>query len=225
MGTGNALPDRRHASEKHWQAQECIRVVIADDHAVVREGFHAVCDDAGFVVAGLPRSSPELLEILQGSSFDVLLLDTRMPGGADALHTIRGRGSRPRVVALSSLEPDEQVCAAVEHGATGFLLKDSSRQQIVETIRTVHSGKPSLPLWVLVRISERKNRPGLSRRELEVLEMVSKGLTNKEIAHAIQVSHFTVRNHVRRIIDKLDVGDRTEAATMAIQQGILSSYC
>jgi DNA-binding NarL/FixJ family response regulator len=225
MGTGNALPGRTHVSEKHSLAQECIRVVIADDHAVVREGFHAVCHDAGFIVTSLPRSGPELLNILQGSSFDVLLLDIRMSSGTEALHAIEGRGSRPRVVALSSLEPDEQVCAAVEHGATGFLLKDSSRQQIVETIKTVHSGKPCLPLWVLVRVSERKNRPGLSRRELEVLEMVSKGLTNKEIAHAIQVSQFTVRNHVRRIIDKLDVGDRTEAATMAIQQGILPSYC
>jgi DNA-binding NarL/FixJ family response regulator len=225
MGTGNALPSRRYASERNLQAPECIRVVIADDHAVVREGFRAVCDDAGFVVTALPRSGAELLKIMEGASFDVLLLDIRMPGGTDALQAIQIGGSRSRIVALSSIEPDEQVCAAVERGATGFLVKDSSRQQIVEIIKTVHSGKPCLPLWILIRLSERKDRPGLSRRELEVLEMVSKGLTNKEIAHAIQVSHFTVRNHVRRIIDKLDVGGRTEAATMAIQQGILSSYC
>jgi two-component system, NarL family, response regulator len=103
-------------------------------------------------------------------------------------------------------------------------LKDSSRSDIFDAISGVSSGLNYLPPWVMARVSERKGRPNLSLRELEVLEMVSKGLTNKQIAHAIQVSHFTVRNHVRRIIDKLDVGDRTEAATLAIHQGILSSY-
>jgi two-component system NarL family response regulator len=103
----------------------------------------------------------------------------------------------------------------------GYLRKDISCTEIVEAVHTVHAGKTYFPQWIRDRVSERKFQPSLSRREREILEMVAKGLTNKEIGRAIQVSHFTVRNHVRHIIAKLEVGDRTEATTVAIQQGIL----
>jgi len=171
----------------------------------------------------LARNDEEVLQVLKDSVVDVLLLDVRMERALEILHDVKDVRPRTRVIVLSAVEPDEQVCAAIEAGAAGFLLKDSSRSQIVETIETVFAGEKCLPSWILARVAERKARPSLSQRELEVLEMVSKGLTNKEIAHVIQLSHFTVRNHVRRIIDKLDVGDRTEAATLAIQQGILAS--
>jgi DNA-binding NarL/FixJ family response regulator len=228
MGIGNALPSR--SQPKSLQGQQRpgtrLRILIADDHAVIREGFTSICRDAGFAIVGLARSGEELLSTLERLPVDVLLLDLRMPSTRviDTLVEIRNLPSPPQVIILSSFEPDERVCDAVEAGATGFLLKDSSRTNIVEAICAVGSGCCCLPPWITSRISERKGRPGLSPRELEVLEMVSKGLTNKEIAQAIQVSHFTVRNHVRRIIDKLDVGDRTEAATLAIKQGILSPY-
>ena len=226
MGTGNTLPNRsrRDSFRGNFSSPNSIRVLIADDHAVVRAGFHSVCHDAGLTVVGLARNDEEVLEALEDSAVDVLLLDIRMESAIQILRDIQDLSAPVRVVALSIVEPDEKVCGAVEAGATGFLLKDSSRSQIVEMIEAVYSGEKCLPFWILARIAERKVRPGLSQRELQVLEMVSKGLTNKEIAHAIQVSHFTVRNHVRRIIDKLDVGDRTEAATHAIQQGILSPY-
>ena len=100
----------------------------------------------------------------------------------------------------------------------------SSCSEIVQAVYAVYSGSRYLPQWIVARVSERKLRPILTPRELEILEMVSKGLTNKEIGRAIQISHFTVRNHVRHIIAKLEVGDRTEAATVAIQQGILLAY-
>src|SRR6202043_3059215 len=118
-----------------------------------------------------------------------------------------------------SFEPDEEICIAVEKGAKGYLRKDTSSAEIIGGVHAVHAGRNHLPQWILDQISERKMRPNLSPRELEILEMVSKGLTNKEIGHAIQVSHFTVRNHVRHIIAKLAVGNRTEAAAIAIQQG------
>jgi DNA-binding NarL/FixJ family response regulator len=201
-----------------------IRILIADDHAVVRAGFSAVCEEAGLAVVGLAKNDEEVLQILRGLVVDVLLLDVRIDPFTQVGDLIRRFGCRARVIALSSFEPDDLVCRAVEAGAAGFLLKDSSRSHIVETIEAVYVNEDSLPTWVHARIAEKRSRPSLSRRELEVLEMVSKGLTNKEIAHVFQVSHFTVRNHVRRIIDKLEVGGRTEAATVAIQQGILSSY-
>ena len=103
----------------------------------------------------------------------------------------------------------------------GYLPKDVSCAEIVEAVYAVHSGKSHFPQCITGPGPERKFQPSLSRRELEILEMVAKGLTNKEIGRAIQVSHFTVRNHVRHIIAKLEVGGRTEATTVAIQQGIL----
>ncbi|SRR6266496_1710680 len=224
MGTVNGVRANRTFSEKAYSQSNPIRVLIADDHAVVRHGFSAVCRDGGLAIAGLAKDDEEVLQALRESVVDVLLLDVRIASLTAVADLIRKIGSQASVVALSTFEPDDLVCNAVEAGARGFLLKDSSRSQIVEIIKAVYSGETSLSPWISARIAEKRARPSLSRRELEVLEMVSKGLTNKEIAHVFQVSHFTVRNHVRRIIDKLDVGDRTEAATLAIHQGILSSY-
>jgi two-component system NarL family response regulator len=226
MVIGNAPPRRgpRDRTSLPWRSPKSIRVLIADYHAVIRIGFSSVCKAAGLTVVGLAKNEEELLELSKHSDVDVLLLDTRMKAMVAPLQKSSAPTCRFRTIALSNGEPDGRACNMVEAGAIGFLLKDSSRSQIVETIETVYFDEKCLPSWIRARISESKTRPGLSQRELEVLEMVSKGLTNKEIANIIRVSHFTVRNHVRRIIDKLDVSDRTEAATLAIQQGILSQY-
>jgi two-component system, NarL family, response regulator len=226
MGIVRISPDRNRWDPlpEAVSGSTSIRVLIADDHAVVRAGFQSVCESEGLAVVGLARNNEEILQCLRDSAVDVILLDVRMESAIAILPRIQEIDLQARVIALAAFEPDEQVCGAVEAGAVGFLLKDSSRSQIVEAIETVYVGEKCLPFWILARIAERRARPSLSQRELEVLEMVSKGLTNKEIAHAIQLSHFTVRNHVRSIIDKLDVGDRTEAATLAIQRGILTSY-
>jgi two-component system, NarL family, response regulator len=204
-----------------------VKILIVDDHAVVREGFSSVLRrQVGLAVVGSVQSGVEALAFLKRCPVDVLLLDLHMPGmsGLETLLAVRGIPSPPKVIVLSSLEPDEEICRAVETGAKGYLRKDISGTEIVEAVYEVHSGKSHFPQSIKDRISERKSQPSLSRRELEILEMVSKGLTNKEIGRAIQVSHFTVRNHVRHIIAKLEVGDRTEATTVAIQQGILMAY-
>jgi two-component system NarL family response regulator len=109
-------------------------------------------------------------------------------------------------------------------GATGYLRKDISCGEIVEAIRAVHAGGNYLPQWIVTQTSERRLRLSLTPRELEILEMVAKGLTNKDIGRAIQVSPFTVRNHVRHIIAKMEVGNRTEAASVAVQQGMLTAH-
>jgi two-component system, NarL family, response regulator len=201
-----------------------IRLLIVDDHAVVRAGFSSVLRrQAGLSVVGSVQSGEEALTFLVRCPADVLLLDLHMPGmgGIETLLALQRRAGPPKVIVLSSFEPDEEICRAVEAGAHGYLRKDISCAEIVEAVHAVHSGVGYCPQWIKDRISERKLQPSLSPRELEILEMVSKGLTNKEIGRAIQVSHFTVRNHVRHIIAKLEVGDRTEATTVAIQQGIL----
>jgi two-component system, NarL family, response regulator len=201
-----------------------IRLLIVDDHAVVRAGFSGVLSrQVGLEVVGSLESGAEALTFLERCPVDVLLLDLHMPGmsGIETLLALQGLSCPPKVIVISSLDPDEDICRAVETGAKGYLPKDISCTEIVEAVCAVHSGKSHFPQCIRDRVSERKFQPSLSRREHEILEMVAKGLTNKEIGRAIQVSHFTVRNHVRHIIAKLEVGGRTEATTVAIQQGIL----
>jgi DNA-binding NarL/FixJ family response regulator len=194
---------------------------------VVRAGFSSVLrTEAGLNVVGAAPGGEEALVFLKHCAIQVLLLDLHMPGmsGIETLLASQKLPSPPQAIILSSFEPDEEVCRAVEMGARGYLRKDTSCGEIIEAIHAVHSGSSYLPQWIMARISERTPRLSLSPRELEILEMVSKGLTNKEIARVIQVSPFTVRNHVRHIIAKLEVGSRTEAVTVAIQQGILMAH-
>jgi two-component system, NarL family, response regulator len=202
-----------------------IRLLIVDDQIVVRAGFSSVLRSchAGLNVVGSESSGEQALKFLERYPVDVLLLDLRMPGmsGIETLLASQKLPHPPRVIILSSFEPDDEICRAVELGAKGYLRKDTSCVDIVEAVHAVHAGNSYFPPWIGARISERKLGSSLSPRELEILEMVAKGLTNKEIGRTIQVSHFTVRNHVANIIAKLDVGDRTEASTVAIQQGIL----
>ncbi len=208
----------------HLPSSTSIRLLVVDDHAVVRTGFSSVLRrHAGLIAVSSVQSGEEALTFLASYPVDVLLLDLHMPGmsGIETLLALQRHPVPPSVIVLSSFEPDEEICRAVEAGAKGYLRKDISCTELIEAVHTVHSGGVYFPQWIKDRISERKLQPSLSPRELEVLEMVAKGLTNKEIGRAIQLSHFTVRNHVRHIIAKLEVGDRTEATTVAIQQGIL----
>jgi two-component system, NarL family, response regulator len=211
---------------RKFQLKTSIRLLVVDDQTVVRAGFSSVLrGQVGLDVVGAVPSGEAALRFLERSAVDVLLLDLHMPtmSGVETLLTLQKLSCPPRVIVLSSFEPDEEISRAVETGARGYLRKDTSCTEIIAAVYAVHSGGSYLPQWIVDRISERKPRSNLSPRELEILEMVSKGLTNKEIGRAIQVSHFTVRNHVRHIIAKLEVGDRTEAATVAIQQGILTA--
>ncbi len=201
-----------------------IRILIVDDHAVVREGFSSVLRrQAGLAVVGSVQSGEEALTFLSRCPVEVLLLDLHMPGigGVETLLALQRLACPPNTIVLSSFEPDEHICRAVEAGAMGYLRKDIACSEIIDAVHAVCSGHSYFPEWIKERIAERRLQPSLSPRELEILEMVAKGLTNKEIGRAIRVSHFTVRNHVRHIIAKLEVGDRTEATTVAIQQGIL----
>jgi DNA-binding NarL/FixJ family response regulator len=204
-----------------------IRLLVVDDQIVVRAGFSSVLRrQGGLTLLGCLPNGAEALILLQHSPADVVLLDLHMPGmsGVETLQAVQRLPSPPRIVVLSSFESDAEICRAVELGAQGCLCKDTSCDEILKAIHAVHSGGTYLPAWILARMSERNLATTLTPRELEILEMVAKGLTNKEIGRAFQVSHFTVRNHVRHIMAKLNVGDRTEAATLAIQNGLLDSF-
>jgi two-component system, NarL family, response regulator len=147
-----------------------------------------------------------------------------MPGmsGVETLLAIKRAGYRARVIILTSFETDEDIYRAVQAGAQGYLLKDTSLKEMVEAIQTVHSAKRYIPREIASRLAERMMRSDLTPRELEILKMLSKGLTNKQIGHALGISDNTVKNHVNSIIEKLEVSDRTEAATTAIQRGLIT---
>jgi two-component system NarL family response regulator len=203
-----------------------VKVLIVDDHPVVRAGLASLLSrQAGLTVAGAAHCGEEALEILKRSPVDVMLLDLRMPSisGVDLLHLVKALEHRPVVIILSSYEYEEEIYQAVRAGARGYLSKNAQRAEIVAAIDAVNSGGTYFPAKVSAWIEEREERSSLSAREIEILEMVSKGLTNKEIAEVLQISPYTVRNHINHISAKLEVTDRTEAATVALRQGIIQA--
>ncbi len=202
-----------------------IRVLIVDDHPVVRAGLTSLLrKETGLKVVGAVHNGEVALDFICRAVVDVILLDLRMPkiGALEFLNMLREIVKPPVILILSSYAYEEDIYRAVKAGARGYLSKDATGVQIVEAINTVNTGGKYFSGEIAERLAERESHSSLSSRETEILEMVSKGLTNKEIAHVLQISQYTVRNHINKISAKLEVGDRTEAVTVALQQGILS---
>lgn len=201
-----------------------IRILIVDDHPVVRAGLASMLEtQAEFHVIGAASNGEEALAMVQEHGPDVLLLDLRMPGmsGVETLIALKAANRSVRVIILTNYETDEDIYRAVQAGAQGYLLKNTSLGEVVEAIRTVHSGKRYIPRHIASRLAERMVRTDLTARELEILKMLAKGPTNKQIGRVLGISDNTVRNHVLKIIEKLEVSDRTEAATTAIRRGLI----
>jgi DNA-binding NarL/FixJ family response regulator len=208
------------------ESRGCVRVLIVDDHPVVRAGLASLLRrQPGVKLSGAAHSGEEALEVLKRTSVDVILLDLRMPAinGIDLLNLLNAEPNPPRAIILSSYELEEEIYKAIKAGARGYLSKNAPREEIIEAIEAVAGGGTYFPERILQWMAERDNRSSLSVREVEILEMVSQGLTNKEIAGALQISHYTVRNHINHISAKLQVADRTEAATFAMRQGIIGN--
>jgi DNA-binding NarL/FixJ family response regulator len=180
---------------------------------------------AGMDVAGSASSGEEALDFFRTGHADVMLLDLRMPGmnGIDTLNAISRAKINTRTIILTSFETDEDIYRSVQAGAQGYLLKDAPQADVVAAIRTVFGGRRYFPHHIAERLAERMLRTNLTGRELEVLGMLARGLTNKEIGRALEISGNTVRNHVNNIIEKLEVSDRTEAATTAIHRGLIEA--
>jgi two-component system, NarL family, response regulator len=211
----------------HEHREQPIRIFIVDDHPVVVAGLTSMLGtQPNMVVAGCASGGEEAVEILRTQIADLLLLDLRMPGmnGVDTMYALARAGIHIRAIILTSYETDEDIYRAVQAGAQGYLLKDAPQADMVEAIWTVAGGKRYFPRHVAERLAERMMRTELTARELEVLHMLARGLTNKEIGSALDISGNTVRNHVNSIIEKLDVSDRTEAATSAIHRGIIDAH-
>jgi len=204
---------------------ELIRILIVDDHPVVRAGLTSMLGtQPALFVVGSASTGQEALCMLDKFSVDVAIVDLRMPGmnGVEVIDAIKRRGPLRRIIVLTNFETDEDIYRAVQAGAHAYLLKDTSQQEIVEAIHLVHANKRHFPPQIAARLAERVARSPLTPREHQILQMLAKGLTNKEIGRVLGISENTARNHVNSIIEKLQVSDRTEAATTAIHQGLIS---
>jgi two-component system NarL family response regulator len=201
-----------------------IRIIVVDDQAVVRQGFVALINtvaDMEVVAEGV--NGREAVELYRRHQPDVLLTDLRMPlmSGVEAIGVIRREWPGARIIVLTAFDGDEDIYRSLQAGAQGYLLKDMFFEELESAIRTVHAGGRRIPGVVAERLAERMGGLDLTGRELEVLRLIVAGRSNKEIGSDLKISEATVKSHVNSILSKLGVTDRTQAATTALQRGLV----
>ncbi len=208
-------------------SEQKIRILITDDHPVVRTGLRGMINgEPDFEVVGEAENGKEAVALTGDLRPQVVLMDLRMPemDGVTAIGHIKAKHPEIHVLVLTTYESDADILRAIEKGATGYLLKDTPREELFEAIRLVARGESPLDPGVAARLMQRMRGPseeGLSTREIEVLELVAHGTSNKEIAKQLWVSETTVKSHMLHIFDKLSVTDRTAAVTAALKRGII----
>ena len=204
-----------------------IRVLIVDDHPVVRDGLRGVIDgEPDMEVVGEAGHGAEALARVAAAPVDVVLMDLRMPtmGGVEAIGELRRTAPSVRVLVLTTFDTDRDVLPAIEAGATGYLLKDTPRDELLRAVRAAHRGEAVLSPAVAGRLMGQVRAPAqeaLSGRELEVLRLVAAGSTNRESAKALFISEATVKTHLLHIYAKLEVRDRASAVAAGYQRGLL----
>jgi two-component system NarL family response regulator len=202
-----------------------IRVLLAEDHEVVRDGLAAIIDyQADMTVVGHACNGEEAVERFAELQPDITLMDLRMPGmgGAPAIEAIRKKFGDARIIVLTTYDGDENIYRALKAGARGYLLKDSGKDDLLSAIRAVHEGRSYVPPEIATRLVTRTQAGApLTTREIEVLQLMAEGKSNKEIGAALFISEGTVKTHVNSIHEKLSVSDRTEAVIVALKRGII----
>jgi DNA-binding NarL/FixJ family response regulator len=202
-----------------------IRVLIADDHPVVREGVAAMIERRpDMTVVAEAATGREAVAAYRAAQPDVVLMDLRMPDmtGVEAIGAIRGEFPGARIIVLTTYDGDEDIYRGLQAGARAYLLKDAPRDDLLDAIRAVHAGQRRIPPAVAARLAERVLAgPDLTARELEVLRGIVAGRSNKEIGDHLGIGEGTVKAHVNSILGKLGVADRTQAVTTALQRGIV----
>lgn len=197
---------------------------MVDDHPIVRQGFAGlIATDPGMSVIAEAENGRQAIEMFRRHRPDITLMDLRMPvmNGVEAIREIRKDFPNARIIVLTTYDGDEDIYRALQAGAQGYLLKDMYCDEIFDAIRAVHAGVRQIPARVATRLAERVFNQELTAREIEVLKLIVKGQSNKEIAASLSITEQTVKGHVSNILSKLGVADRTSAVTLAIQRGIV----
>lgn len=201
-----------------------IRLLVVDDHAVVRGGLVALLgtvDDMNVVAEA--SDGREAFEKYSLHQPDVTLMDLRLRtvGGVEAIQLIRAKWPAARVIVLTTFDGDEDIYKAIQAGAKAYLLKGMSVEELISAIRAVHQGRVRIPAAIAEKLAERMSGPQLTNREIEVLQSIVRGRSNKEIGSDLNISEATVKTHINSLLGKLGVSDRTGASTAAIQRGIV----
>lgn len=200
-----------------------IRVLIADDHPVVRSGLAMIIQyTTDIEVVAEASTGTEAIHLYRQYQPDVVLMDLKMPemGGVDAIAAVRQEYPAARIIVLTTYDGDEDIYRGLSAGARGYLLKNVTRQELVEAIQRVHAGQKYIPAEVGARLSERLSSPQLTERERQVLLLMTEGKNNQEISDALKVGEGTIKFHVSGILRKLGVSDRTQAVLVALKRGI-----
>ena len=201
-----------------------IRVLCVDDHRIVREGLGLIISrQPDMEVVGTASSGEEAVEVFARCRPDITLMDLNLRGmsGLDAIKAIRQQDTRARIVVLTMHQGEEYIHRALEAGAASYLLKDTLSDYLVGVIRDVYEGRSTLPPDVQARLAERAGNAHLTPREVQVVELIAQGMRNKEIAAALGISFETAQVHVKNILGKLKVQDRTAAVSVAVRRGII----
>ena len=201
-----------------------ISVLSVDDHPLLREGIAAVLQgETDIVLAAEATNGKEAIESFRACRPDVTLMDLQMPvmNGIDAIIQIRREFPNARFVVLTTYQGDVQALRALKAGASGYLLKNMLRKELVETIRSVHAGKRYIPLEIAAELADHVTEDALTEREIEVLRSVARGNSNKIIAGRLNVSEATVKGHMKSILSKLTANDRTHAVMIAMKRGFI----
>ncbi|MCF8010972.1 MAG: response regulator transcription factor [Clostridiales bacterium] len=212
-----------------------INVLVADDHVLIREGLTRILSlDSSIVLAGEAENGEQCVKIVTENKVDVVLMDVSMPGlnGIEASKIIKEKSPDTNIIALTIHEDDEYIFEMIRSGISAYLLKDVSSNELIQTIKGTARGESFIPPRLMARVFQEFNRlsstppdqsSGLTRREMEILQLVAQGDNNRSISEKLFISEKTVKNHLTNIFEKLDVGDRTQAALYAIKNKIVDA--
>jgi two-component system NarL family response regulator len=218
------MSERESEGSAEGEPSEVIRVLVADDHPILRAGLVALIDGRpDMTVVGQATDGQEAVELFRGLAPDIALLDLRMPalGGIETIAAIRAEDPQARLVVLTSFASDEDIYQALRAGAKGYLLKDASGDELIECIRAVFEGRTCIPPAIAAKLAERVGTVELTTREREVLALIAKGKGNREIGASLDVTEGTIKVHVNNILTKLGVASRTEAVNIAVRRGLV----